>query len=316
MNSHRQRAKRKTTAWQAGSLALVGAAIGLAALPIAKLLGAGEHRKPKASAIETGSSKAEGMSAVTLIKTADILRTLSGQVEVAQGEPTVEPEKGPEAVGSTSEPPPPPPSTWAYTGYMKGPNIKKAIITIGPIEGGLQLMLSEGQEHERTKLKEIHPDHILIDEGGKQQRVDLQTRSLAWDSSPPKRPMPPRGGPGVAPGAVGMSAGATAPPGFATPNAAAMAEAQRRMKAAISPQTPVPPPNMAKEFDQGQRDALMKVMSEPDIPPEERANLLREMGVPVDASPEERQEYLKNMGIDEQTDPKLFEMLKDGGGSK
>jgi hypothetical protein len=262
------------------------------------------------------------LSATEVMKTVDVMKQLSGTVEVVRApDPTPDPKGG-------VEPPPPEVavvvSSWTYTGFMQGPKIKKALVTIGPAGAGTQLMLAEGETHEGTKLLEIHPDHLLVEEGGSnQKRIELAARTLAWDNSPPKRPMPARptaGMPGMPPGMAGMTQPGQPQPGFATPNAAAMAEAQRRMKAAIAPQ---PPRNelekMAQEggkLDQDKRDTLMKVMTEPGLSPEERGQMLREMGIPVDVSPDERAEYLKNLGISEQSDPKLYEMLKDGGGSK
>jgi hypothetical protein len=308
--------------WQAGSLALMAAAIGLAALPLGRILGAGEYHGPKGATVEGGDVKPATMSGTELMRTVDSMRQLAGKIEVVQKDPEPPPVED-TAPTETHVEAAAPPTLWAYIGYMSG-GAKRALVRIGPAETGTQMMLKEGQEHEGTKVVEINPDHLIVEKAGARERIDLSQRSTAWDSTPPRRPMAGRpGAPGVQPGMPGgPGANGAQQPNFGNPSAAAMAEAQRRMKAAIAPQPPQTQMDWQKaakemgNLSQDKRDALMKVMSEPGLSPEDRNQMLREIGIPVDGSIDDRLEFMKSVGVTPETDPKLYDMIKEGGGAK
>lgn len=306
--------------WQAGAMALLAAAIGVTALPLGRLLGAGEYVEPKGGTAEGGEIKPVTMTATEVMRTADSMRQLAGKVDVVEPPPPVveegagtEEPKAPEA--------PPAPTAWAYIGYMGGLGSRAALLRIGPAETGTQVMLKPGQEHEGTKVVEIEPDHVIVEKAGARERIDLMKRTMAWDTTPARQPVAGRpGGANVAAmGAPDARGGQR--PNFGNPSAAAMAEAQRRMKAALAPQvqTQMDWQKAGKEMGslgKDQRESLMKVMSEPGLSPEERNQLLREMGIPVQGSIEERLEFMKSVGVTPESDPKLYEMMKEGGGEK
>lgn len=306
--------------WQAGSMALLAAAIGLAALPLGRILGAGKYEAPTGATVAGGDVKPVTMTATDVMRTADSMQQIAGKVDVAPAPP---PPMETETTTETTEvkTPPAAPTTWAYIGYMSGLGAETALVRIGPSDTGTQVMLRQGQEHEGTKVVEVKPDHLIVEKAGARERIDLTQRTLAWDTTPPRQPAAARpGGPNAAAtmGVPGANGGRR--PNF-PPNtsAAALAESQRRMKAALSPQTQMDWQKAGKEmgeFGQDKRDALMKVLAEPGLSSEERGKLLREMGIPTEGTPEERMEFMKSVGVTPDSDPKLYEMLKEGGGSK
>lgn len=312
--------------WQAAAVALLAAGIGAGFLPIGSLLGPGRAPGPREPDGPPGQPRQTSLGGGAVLNLAANLKRLAGEREI----PPPQPPPPPETSGPTEpQPAPPPPavgqSDWTYIGHMIGPSFKRAIVQIGVPGGGTpQMALGEGDVREGTTLVKIAPDHIMVDPGdGNQRRIDLASRtaSASWNTDPPRRGMsarPPVPGAGMA----GMA-------GFNNPNAAALAEAQRRMRAAMAQPQPFTPPQpaaddrslklleMAKsmgEIGKDKRDALEKIMYDPEMKGPEREALLREMGIPVDATPEERGQFLEQIGIGPHNDPKLYELLRQGSG--
>ncbi len=318
-----------TVTWQAAAVALLAAGIGVGFLPIGSMLGPGKQAAVRDAEGPPAPPKPTSMGAGAVLNLAGNLKRLAGEREIP---PPVAPPPPPEDTGPSEPPAPPPPevseSHWTYVGHMIGPAFKRAVVQIGPAGAGTpQLSLGEGDTREGVKLLKIAPDHIMVDPGdGNEKRIDLAARSpsTSWNTDAPRRPMAGRG----LPGAAGMPGSMAAPAGFTSPNAAALAEAQRRMKAAISPPPMMQSPEderaqklaeMAKEMGelaQDKREALQKIMSDPSMNPDERDNLLREIGIPVDATPEERGQFLEMIGIGPKNDPKLYEMIRENGGPR
>lgn len=333
MNSHRQRARRRTVTWQAASLALLAGGIAVGALPIAGLLGPGKAPKPKDFEVAAPAGGSQSMSQTRQMRLKDALATIAPPVEVTAVAVEV-PVEGAE----DPEPPPvevvaPASTSWAYVGNIRaGGRMKLAIINVMTGGENKQRTLSEGELVDDTKLVTIERDHIMVSVGGAEPtRIELSERveSAAWAA---------RSSTGMARGAAGRPM--PGQPGFGNPgnnpgmnpNAAAnLAEAQRRMKAAISPPhhpmaSMVPPPaedrmmqltRQAKEMGelgQDKRDSLSKILDDPSLSPEERGKLLSEIGIPMDATPDERGEYLHMIGVTPDNDPKLYERLREGTG--
>jgi len=332
MNSHRQRSRRRTAAWQAGSLALLAGAIGLGAVPLARALGPGLYKAPaRPTEGGTASTNPKSMTSSQVLAVIESMKNI-GPVIVPM--PVAVPVEATEvAVAETTTAPvvEAPPSGWTYTGFMKGPKITRAVIQVGAADSGKQLMLSAGDEHEKTKLVEVHSDHIVIKESeGDERRIDIAARSLnaGWSTDQPRRPMAARGPNGGMNGQPGMAGIGQSQPGFAATAAAAQAEAQRRMRAAIAPnnngsgrfdERAMKLEGMAKEMGtltQDKRDALTKLMVDPHLSSEERGKAIRQMGMPTEMSPEEREEFLQNIGVSPESDPKLYEYLRESGGGK
>lgn len=334
MNSHRQRTKRKTVTWQAAAVALLAAGIGVGFLPLGAMFGPGKQVVPEPTVVATTVQKPQSMGAGAVHNLSENLKKLAGKRDVPPPPPPPDPNVTPPDDNSDPVPPPPVASTdWAYIGHMIGPTFRRAIVTVGSAESGApQLSLGEGETHNGTKLVSIATDHIMVDPGdGNQKRIDLATRAAAtsWNTDQPRRPIAARGVPGM-PQMAGQNA--MTPPGqgagFTSPNAAAMAEAQRRMKAAISPPQPFQPPvedraqkyaELAKQMGElgpDKRESLMKTMTDPSISPEERTKILHEIGIPTDGTPDERGQFLEMIGVGPNNDPKLYELIREGGGSK
>jgi hypothetical protein len=334
MNSHRQRVRRRTVTWQAVSLALLAGGIAVGALPIAGLLGPGKGSKPKDYQVSLPAGEGQGLSQTRVLRLKDAMSTIAPPVEVTAVAATEDPLE----VGGEPEPPPveaaPPTQTsWAYVGSIRaGGRMKLAIIDVQTGGETRQRTLSEGDTVGDMRLVTIEPDHIMVSVGGAEPtRINLTqrmenavwaARSSSGGASNVARPRPMGGQPGF------MSPAANA---GMNPNAASnLAEAQRRMKAAIAPpQNPMAslaPPvedrmtqlaRQAKEMGelgQDKRDALSKILDDPSLSPEERGKLLSEIGIPMDATPDERGEYLHMIGVTPESDPKLFERLREGTG--
>lgn len=334
MNSHRQRARRRTVTWQAASLALLAGGIAIGALPIAGLLGPGKGSKPREYQVSLPAGEGQSMSQTRVLRLKDAMSTIAPPVEVTAVAATEEPL----AAGGEPEPPPvetaPPPQTsWTYVGSIRaGGRMKRAIVDVQSGGESRQRTLSEGDTVGDTRLVTIEPDHIMVSVGGAEPtRIDLTQRmeGAVWAARSSGGGAPSGARPRPMPGQPGFMSPVTN--SGMNPNAAAsLAEAQRRMKAAIAPpQNPmaslVPPAEdrmtqlarQAKEMGelgQDKRDTLSKILDDPSLSPEERGKLLSEIGIPMDASPDERGEFLHMIGVTPESDPKLFERLREGTG--
>jgi len=325
MASHRQRTKGRTRAWQFGALALVAGGAAIAVMPLAKQLGPRPMvvAKPTEIGPDQEGTSGRGLGADDASILAALMNRIAGTVEVVHRDP-VEPTEEVVVEMAVEEPPPPPPSEWAYKAYLASPTMKSAMVMVNE----QQMLVSEGGIYEETKVLEVRPDHLVVEEDGAQRTITLARRvSNGFPTDGPRRPaVAIRGGvPGGQPGQPGAGQNN----GFNLgQNTAAMAEQQRRNRLAVSP-PPIPQNGdgqdgamaeklreMITSMPEERRDMMLKSISDQSMDPAKRVSLLRELGMPVGLSVEDQHQYLNQLGVSQDSDPRLYEQIKIQGSGK
>lgn len=317
MPSHRQSARRRTRSWQLGAIVVLAAAGALIALPIGKLLApAAPAFTQRPAPTQSGDPRA-AIRAVSLDSAAQVLRDHGPKVEPKLASDTT---KAPDAAKpedvAAPKTPLPAAGEWVYIGSASTPNARAALVRVD----NQQHMLYEGGEFNSTRLVAVEPDHITIDGPGGQRRVDLAARQIGWPTDPPKRPVVFRQPPlGVAI-PTGMPAHAAAPqpimpgapqnpsisgarPGappatFDAARAAAMNAREEEMRRARAGVNPPGRSGLDESLSQEQRDIMVKTLAEPDLDPQRRNSILRDMGLKPGQPYEEIARRVKEMGFD------------------
>lgn len=320
MASHKQRARGKTRKWQFGAIALFAAAAAIAALPIASLLGPAPFAKPADQEVVQVAAPGAELNHDEATQMALRMADLGGRVDVIAPPVAVDDPKVNEAPPS-AEPPPAAATEWTYAGYLGGPTSKMAVVKYN----GSQTLMSVGQKLENSEFVEIHPDHVIVSDAGVERRVDIEKRTIYFPTGGSARPIAARG---PAPGQPGFGRpGQPGGPGFdrnnfAANNAAALAEAQRRARAAMTP--PAIPPATITTVDEGlakakelfdgmsdeERSEVMKSVQDSSGDVSTRLDVLRNLGLPTGGDADARVRFLNNLGITPETDPKLYESVK------
>jgi hypothetical protein len=202
-------------------------------------------------------------------------------------------------------PPPPTPTEWIYVGSLISSSSRSAVIKVD----SAQQILGLNATRDNTKLVAIEPDYIEIEKAGVRSTISLADRTMLAPNEGPKRPVAFRPVPAAAqPGGMpnAMAAGAMARPGaqpmvpgpgagpatFDQAKAAALAARE-----AARNQSPVNPPQR-DDPGQGEREAVVKALSDPNASPEERMKLLGTLGITPGMNPDMAQEIARKHGVD------------------
>lgn len=300
--SHRDRIKKKMMTWQLAAVAIGAGAVALVFSPLERLLSPPAYIAPKGDGAgptlvaDARASLSQGF----LDQAIEGLKKIGGTREV---QPVAEVPTLTEDPVSVADTPPPPQTgagSWVYKGYMSGGGLAQAWIQL---PDSSQAMLTKGAERDGTKLKDIFPDHIMVEQAGAEKRIDLAQRVAVWNTEPPQR----------APAAARPS-----------PQANAANERQKAaMRGAIAAQAksgPAPGELSAKYgrelslMGAEKREAVSRMLTEPGVSLEQREMMLKELGIPLDLPVEDRLELLRQNGVTEESDPRLYEMVKEGRG--
>lgn len=287
--------------WQLAAVAIGAAAVALVFSPLERLLSPQAYSPPKGEG--TGptlvADARASLSQGFLNQAIDAFKIIGGTRPV---EPIAEapiPTETPDAIPDAPPPPQSGAGAWVYKGYMSGGGLAQAWVQL---PDSSQAMLTRGAERDGMKLKDIFPDHIMVEQSGVEKRIDLAARVAVWNTEPPQRAAPPR------------------------PQANAAQAANERQKAAMRgaiappPKGPAPGELSAKYgrelslMGAEKREAVSRMLTEPGISPEQREMMLKELGIPLDLPVEDRLELLRQNGVTEETDPRLYEMVKEGRG--
>lgn len=287
--------------WQLAAVAIGAAAVALVFSPLERLLSPPAYVPPKSEGAGPAlvADARAGLSQGFLDQAIEAVKKIGGTREV---EPIVEAPPTVEVAGTTETPPAPPQSgagSWVYKGYMSGGGLAQAWIQL---PDSSQAMLTKGAERDGMKLKDIYPDHIMVEQAGAEKRIDLAPRVAVWNTEPPQR--------------------AAARP---SPQANAANERQKAaMRQAIASQNKQPGPapgELSAKYGRElslmgaeKREAVSRMLTEPGLSPEQREMMLKEIGIPLDLPVEDRLELLRQNGVTEDTDPRLYEMVKEGKG--
>lgn len=304
MLTHRQNARMKARRWQIAAAACTAVAAAALFLPMGNMFSPKKVEIPitdRSQFVQPdapfGSPKL-GMSVATLKK---LFPLVSPEPE---DDPVTEISQGPEAI---PKPPPPPVGVWEYIGSIITPTSKRAFVRVDQ----QQHLVAEGAGVNETKVVAIAADQLTIETQGVRTVVALNTRTMDFPTTPPKKPVafrtPPNPGGPAGPGVVGgpnnpmaRTHGGQAPPSMVTPppqapaafdqmRAQAMSEAARRGQ---------PPIDSPKRMSGEQLDSMRKMLSDGGLDPSAKRELMQKMGMKAGTPTDQTLQHLKESGIE------------------
>lgn len=303
MLTHQQNARRKARRWQIGAAVCVAIAGAALFLPLEGLFSPKKvgvvkrvdvsdliDPEPKFAAPNVGSS----------------IQTLTALFPRVSPDPN-DPE---DLVTETSETkdmippaPPAPVGVWEYIGSIISPTSKRAFVRVDQ----QQHLLAEGAGVNATKVVSITADELVIETEGVRKVVALNTRTMDFPTTPPRRPVAFRtpGSPGAA-GVGNMAAmprpgGAPGGPSMMTPPPQASAafdqqmRAQAMQEAARRGQRPM---DMPKRIHGEQGEAMRKLLSDGGLDPSQKREIMQKMGIKAGTPTEQTLQQLKESGIE------------------
>lgn len=307
MLTHRQNARKKARRWQIAALACTAVAGAALFLPIGNVF------SPKMVEIPTtdrsrfvqpdvpfGSPKL-GMSVATL---KELFPLVSPGGPGDEDDPVTEVSQDKTQIPPA---PPPPVGVWEYIGSIITPTSKRAFVRVDQ----QQHLVTEGAGVNETKVVAIAADQLTIETQGVRTVVALNTRTMDFPTTPPKKPVafrtPPNPGGPAGPGVVGgpnnpMARTHTgqAPPSMVTPppqapaafdqmRAQAMNEAARRGQQAM---------DMPKRMSGEQLDSMRKLLSDGGLDPSAKREIMQKMGMKAGTPTDQTLQHLKESGIE------------------
>lgn len=286
MLTHQTIARQKALRWQIGALAIAAAAAGAMLLPLNKLL------SPKLIIAGTVGGGPEQLptppaKVINPHELGRVLESVSARVPASPvDKPTtqLEPHDKPIEVAS---------GEWQYVGSIITPTSRHALIKI---DADQHLIMEGAKEKNRTILA-VEESYIKVQDGisGPVQTLQLVKRTLDAPGEGPKRPVafrtpPAPGTPGAPnpPGVVNNVANVAAERARQQEQARAQAEAARR-----GAQPPQLPP-----LDPTTTTALVQRLADASASPEERLQVLHDLGISPGTPAVTAIDRLKAYGVD------------------